>query len=79
MTPIQTKVGALYIRSLASNLNDVDNNAHDPDSSTINLPALYLSTSNTSLNTSLAQVHDMADWVLICNDLIDKRQLLQRH
>lgn len=79
VTPIQTKVGALYIRSLASNLKGVDNNDHDPDSSTIKLPALYLSTSNTSLNARLAQVHAMADWVLICNDLIDKRQLLERN
>ena len=79
VTPTQTKVGALYIRSLSNNLKEVENVDHNPDSQQICLPAVYISTSNNALNSALAQVHAMADWVLICNDLIDKRQLLERH
>ena len=78
VTPLQTKVGADYLRSLTNTLKDRSQAELDLKSSKISLPALSLSTTIPSLGNNLSQVHAMADWVLICNDLIDKRQLLDR-
>lgn len=73
VTPDQTAVGAQYLRVLAYIITN-DQNKINFKSDTIRLPCIQISTKE--IQSSLQSVHEIAEWVLICNDLIDKRQLL---
>lgn len=76
--PKQTEGGAVYLMSLTQNLKDADGHVRLLDAKTIDLPALSVSTSSEDFHEDLAKVHGMADWVVICSNLLDKRQLLER-
>ena len=79
VTPVQTEGGALYLRTIACKLPDLqDTRVTDPNSDLIALPALYISIQDKELSDTLHQIHDSSDWVIICNNLIDKRQLMSK-
>lgn len=78
-TPKQTEVGAMYLRLLTKNLKNTDEAPTNKDAPSIWLPCLSLSISDSSFVDKLTQAHDLADWVVICNSLLDKRQLQKQN
>lgn len=78
VTPLQTEGGAAYLRTLTQNLKNSDDLERNLQAAEIDLPALSVSTSGEDFHGDLAKVHSMADWVIICSNLLDKRQLLER-
>lgn len=76
VTPTQTELGTQYLRVLFYNIDGAHINQHTSGVNKIRLPATQISTRANKIDDLLRIAHDMADWVLICNDFIDKRQLL---
>lgn len=73
VTPSLTKGGALYLRGLGKQRNAPCENG------LIELPTLSVSTRKNDFDSELRKTHEMADWVLICDNLLDKRQLLNNN